>query len=124
VSNRTSSGPMLVLHGSADAVVHYSVTAAAVEHTCALYPGSQIKFAVMEGTSHVPALYAGQQVWLEFIADRFMGVRATEGCSVRSYTSLRKVETYQAELAYYLQIALEDYVVALLVRRGNARALD
>jgi hypothetical protein len=106
------SGPMLVLQGTSDPAVNYTITTAAVKTTCGLYPESQIEYAVVEGASHVPALYASQQIWLEWIADRFAGVHAGEGCSRRNFTSLRPVGTYQAELAYYLQVALEPYVVA------------
>jgi pimeloyl-ACP methyl ester carboxylesterase len=106
------SGPMLVLQGTADPVVNFTVTTAAVDNTCALFPDSQIEYMVIEGSSHVPSLYASQQIWLEWIADRFAGVHVDKGCSMKSHASLRPVETYQAELAYYLQIALESYEVA------------
>jgi alpha-beta hydrolase superfamily lysophospholipase len=106
------SGPMLVLQGTSDPVLNYSIATAAVENTCAMFPESQIEYAVAEGASHVPALYASQQIWLEWIADRFAGLPAGDGCSRRDLSSLRPVGTYQAELTYYLQLALEPYVVA------------
>lgn len=109
---RPISGPMLVLQGTADPIINDTVTTAAVDETCRLYPESEIEYAVVEGVSHVPALYAGQQIWLDWIADRFAGVPVSQRCSRSNYSSLRPVETYQAELAYYLQIALEPYVVA------------
>jgi pimeloyl-ACP methyl ester carboxylesterase len=106
------SGPMLVLQGTADSAVNYIITTFAVETTCALYPDSWIEYVVVEGSSHVPSLYASQQIWLEWIADRFAGVPVEKGCSRRNISSLRPVAAYQAELEYYLQIALEPYVVA------------
>jgi pimeloyl-ACP methyl ester carboxylesterase len=106
------SGPMLVLHGTADPVINYTVTAAAVTDTCTLFPGSQIEYVAVEGSSHVPSLYASQQIWLGWIADRFAGVHTDDGCSSRNLSSLRPVQTYQAELNFYLQFALESYTVA------------
>jgi pimeloyl-ACP methyl ester carboxylesterase len=109
------SGPMLVLHGTADPVINYTVTAAAVAETCTLFPESQIEYVAIEGSSHVPSLYASQQIWLEWISDRFTGVHAGDGhhgCSSRNLSSLRPVHTYQAELNFYLQFALESYTVA------------
>jgi hypothetical protein len=108
---------MLVLQGTSDPVLNYTIATAAVENTCALFPESQIEYAVVEGASHVPALYASQQIWLEWMANRFAGVDVGEGCSRRNLSSLRPVSTYQAELnqaelIYYIQIALEPYVVA------------
>lgn len=60
------SGPMLVLHGSAEPVINYNVTAIAVENSCTLFPESQMEY----------------------------------------------VQTYQAELTYYLEIALESHAVS------------
>jgi pimeloyl-ACP methyl ester carboxylesterase len=106
------AGPMLVLQGTNDPAVNHTVTSAVVENKCTLFPEGQIEYAMVEGASHVPALFASQQIWLEWITDRFSGVHATEGCSRMGLSSLRPVGTYQAELTYYLQIALEPYVAA------------
>jgi pimeloyl-ACP methyl ester carboxylesterase len=107
------SGPMLVLQGTGDPVLNWTIATAAVENTCALFPENQIEYAVVEGASHVPALYASHRIWLDWIADRFAGVHAGDGCSRRDLSNLRPVNTYQAELGYYLQLALEPYVVAI-----------
>jgi pimeloyl-ACP methyl ester carboxylesterase len=106
------SGPMLVLQGTGDPVLNWTIATAAVENTCALFPGNQIEYAVVEGASHVPALYASHRIWLDWIADRFAGVHAGDGCLRRDLSNLRPVNTYQAELGYYLQLALEPYAVA------------
>jgi hypothetical protein len=103
---------MLILQGTADPIVNLTVTTATVENTCALFPTSPIEYMIIEGSSHVPTLYATQQVWLEWIADRFTGVHVDNRCSTKNHASLRRLETYQGELAYYLQIALESYEVA------------
>jgi hypothetical protein len=106
------AGPMVVLQGTNDPAVNYTITSAAIENTCNLFPESQVEYAVTEGAWHVPALFASQQIWLEWIADRFAGVHAGGGCSRRDLSSLRPVDTYQPELTYYQQLALESYVVA------------
>jgi pimeloyl-ACP methyl ester carboxylesterase len=112
VGGHAVSVPMLVLQGTADPTVNYEVTAAAVEHTCTAYPNSQIEFVAVEGATHGTIMYAGQQIWLEWIADRFNSVEVGKGCTKRVVKSVRPVGSYQKELKYYLQLAVESYTVA------------
>ncbi|KAF2011577.1 alpha/beta-hydrolase [Aaosphaeria arxii CBS 175.79] len=112
VGRQPISGPMLVFQGTQDQAVNHTVTSRVVQDTCSLYPESQIEYAIVEGATHVPALYAVQQLWLDWIEDRFMGVKVEAGCRSRNISSLRPVANYQPELSYYLQYALEPYVVA------------
>lgn len=111
-SRRPISGPMLVLQGTADGWVTPSVTSQAVNDTCEMYPESQIRFEVFEGATHVPVLNAGQQIWLQWIEDRFMGKEVSNGCTWGYQKPLRNVEGYQKELEYYLELALQGYAVA------------
>jgi len=62
---------MLVLQGTADNGVPFPVTTIAVNQTCSAYLQSQLDYAMFEGATHVPVLYASQQIWLDWIADRF-----------------------------------------------------
>jgi hypothetical protein len=83
-----------------------------VNETCALYPESQIRYVSFEGVSHVPVLNAAQQVWLQWMEDRFMGKRIGNRCTSEYHQPLRSVEAYQKELQYYLQLAVQGYTVA------------
>ncbi|KAJ4298975.1 hypothetical protein N0V90_004219 [Kalmusia sp. IMI 367209] len=111
-SRKPISGPMLVVQGTADEIVPASIVSNAVNETCALYPESQIHYAVFEGATHVPVLNAGQQIWLQWIEDRFMGKKVETSCTEEHHRPLRNVGEYQKELEYYLQLAVQDYTVA------------
>ncbi|KAK8076304.1 secretory lipase [Apiospora phragmitis] len=77
---RPFRGPLLVLQGTEDVYVPYSVTNATVAATCAAHPDSALEFLVVNGTGHVPTLDATRQIWLDWIQDRFEGrPAATEG---------------------------------------------
>lgn len=41
-------------------------------------------FVVQETITHVPVLYAGQHLWLDWIYDQFAGVEAAAGCSIQT----------------------------------------
>jgi pimeloyl-ACP methyl ester carboxylesterase len=110
---RPISEPLLVVQGTGDAVVSANLTTHFVDETCALYPESEIEYATFEGTDHVPTLYASQRIWLDWIAERFEGKPAKTGCGNRTaYSPARRMEAYQQELAYYLEIATQSYEVA------------
>ena len=45
-----------------------------------MYPRSTLHYIQLHEISHVPTLYATQHVWLDWIGDRFKGVRPPRGC--------------------------------------------
>jgi hypothetical protein len=103
---------MLVLQGTADASVNPSGTAAAVNATCQACTDSALEYATFEGVSHVPVLYAGQQVWLDWIADRFNGVKVQSGCIRSRYAPELEVPAYQKEVALFLEYPMYGYETA------------
>jgi pimeloyl-ACP methyl ester carboxylesterase len=111
-SRKPISGPMLVIQGTGDEAVPANPVSKAVNETCAMYPKSQIRYASFEGASHVPVLNAAQQIWLQWIVGRFMGKDVNDGCTQDYHRPLRKFGSYQKELGYYLQLALQFYEVA------------
>jgi alpha-beta hydrolase superfamily lysophospholipase len=117
-SNLTSNGgkdfagPMLVLQGLNDTSIYAAGTTAAVNATCEAFPNRSLEYATFEGVSHVPVLYAGQQVWLDWIADRFSGVQHATGCRRTAYSPLLEVPRYQKELALFLQYPQYAYETA------------
>lgn len=120
VGTQMIKGPMLMLQGTEDPAVPYLFTDASVATTCAAMGNgtrwSGIEYARFEGVSHVPVLFAGQRVWLEWLAERFGGVGKSEGgsgCVVRNYTSMAMpAANYQKELGYFLELATQAYQVA------------
>ncbi|KAI1611546.1 secretory lipase [Exophiala viscosa] len=106
------AGPMLVLQGTADPSVDPNGTTAAVNATCQAYPDRSLEYATFEGVTHVPVLYAGQQVWLDWIADRFSGVNVSSGCHTTHYQPQLAVSAYQSQVALFLQYPLFGYETA------------
>lgn len=109
---RPIAGPMLVVQGTADNAVPVQTTTDGVNATCSMYPQSQLEYAMFEGATHVPVLNAGQQVWLDWIADRFAGREPASPCSRTLYKPIRDVESYQSELEFFLELATQGYEVA------------
>ncbi|KAF2151126.1 hypothetical protein K461DRAFT_243371 [Myriangium duriaei CBS 260.36] len=73
-------GPMLVLQGDIDGNAYAPVTFAAVNATCAMFPRNSLHYIQYTNISHVPVLYSSQHVWMDWIRDRFAGVKVPEGC--------------------------------------------
>ncbi|KAI0861051.1 secretory lipase [Xylaria cubensis] len=106
------AGPMLVLQGMADNAVPPPLVTATVNATCAALPDSQLEYAMFDGVGHVPVLYAGQQVWLDWIADRFKGVGVAKGCKQTVHSPQLDASDFQGDFKYTLQYAEFSYEVA------------
>ena len=106
------AGPMLVIHGDSDASVPFAVTTHAVHETCTQHPGSQLHYAAFAGVSHVPAMFASQRLWLDFIAARFAGTAVREGCQRTNYSSQRPYQYYQKEQSWFVGFAVDAYETA------------
>lgn len=78
--NKPFASPMLITQGDIDANANVNVTAKSVEETCAMFPNNTLHYIQYAGISHVPTLYASQYTWLDWIKDRFDGVKSKPGC--------------------------------------------
>lgn len=114
-----SSEPMLVLQGTEDASVPVIYTDAAVAETCQNYPHSNIQYARFQGSDHVPVLYAGQRVWLDFIEELFTNAaensttkRRQTGCRTVQHKPYLDISRYQKELAYFMEFPVYAYETA------------
>ena len=94
---KETSGPMLVLQGQSDMNISPDTTTQAVDATRLAHPDSQIQYHTWEGITHIPVLYASQQVWLGWIADRFAGKPVAAGCSKTLHTPILPAERYQSD---------------------------
>lgn len=108
---REVAGPMLVVQGTADPQILEPVTTEVVGETCARFPGSQMEYLVVNGTTHVPTMLATQTRWQRWISDRFAGVPVKEGCQNSSLESYLPAENYQLNGNYFLEWATQDYTV-------------
>ena len=106
------AGPLLVLQGEADNIVPYLQTSVAVNETCSAFGDSTLEYATFANVTHVPVLAAAQRLWLDWIRDRFAGIKIPGGCSAKRYVSARPYQYYQAETSYYLMWADAAYETA------------
>ena len=96
------AGPMLVVHGSADAALAIDVVEAVVDWTAERFPDASVEYVRLEGRAHNAAMTGGQRVWMDWIADRFAGKEAAPGLKRTTLKSALSVEGYQAELNWWL----------------------
>jgi hypothetical protein len=87
--NKPVAGPMLIIQGTEDPNANEPVNTASIRETCKRYPDSQIAYSRWEDITHVPVLYSAQHLFLDWIYDRFAGVKAPDGCSEKYYTPSR-----------------------------------
>ncbi|KAK5168974.1 uncharacterized protein LTR77_006283 [Saxophila tyrrhenica] len=78
------AGPMMVIQGMDDPNANEPVVSKSVRETCRLYPDSQLEYSTWENITHVPVLFAGQHMFLDWIHDRFAGKPAQKGCSEKT----------------------------------------
>lgn len=110
---RPISGPLLVLQGLADTNIDPGTTNRAVTVTCSAYPRSQIRYETWDAISHDPVMYASQQVWLQWIADRFDGVPVPEQCSTFHHSPVLSQQRYQPEASWIVESETELYKLAI-----------
>ncbi|KAL8669338.1 MAG: hypothetical protein Q9168_006063 [Polycauliona sp. 1 TL-2023] len=106
---REIAGPLLVLHGETDQQLSIKATAKAVEDTAKGWPESKVDFVRIPKAGHVPAIQAGQRIWMEWIADRFAGRDVKPGVTTTTLTAARPPRSYLQEHNWYLEAATEPY---------------
>jgi pimeloyl-ACP methyl ester carboxylesterase len=111
VSNggKSISGPLLVVHGEVDPILNVGLTTAAVEKTLQKFPEAQIEYVRAEGASHNGGMTSSQWVWMDWIANRFAGVVPEPGLTERQLKAAMPVESYQAELNWWMAPAIHFY---------------
>ena len=91
------AGPLLVLHGSADINMDLGTTTRAVQKTSQKYPQSQLQFQTWNAVTHVPIMYASQQVWLQWIEDRFAGRQMPSRCEEATHSPVLAPQRYASD---------------------------
>ncbi|KAM4054475.1 serine aminopeptidase, s33 domain-containing protein [Hirsutella rhossiliensis] len=119
--------PLLVLQGTADQVIPEDLTAKYVNKTCQEFPRRQLHYVKARAMGHDSILYATQQIWLDWLDQRFAEGRRRRGqgdqgrerppkgeCSVREMgaDAPRPLDQYQQGLTYALEYAADEYMVA------------
>ncbi|POR38097.1 Secretory lipase [Tolypocladium paradoxum] len=124
---RDFAGPMLVLQGTADQNIPEPLTTEYVNKTCAAFPHREIRYVKASAVGHVPVLYATQQIWMDWLDERFAAgsghgkhkdPNARDGhrgaCTVHEIggDAPQPLEHYQGDLKYVLEFSLDTYQVA------------
>ncbi|KAK0642708.1 hypothetical protein DIS24_g8781 [Lasiodiplodia hormozganensis] len=105
--------PLLVLQGDADPIVVPGQTAESVRRACEANAESSVELVSFENVTHVPVMFAGQRVWLDWVADRFNGVLVEKGCRNRTLSPLRREEgAYLKEANFVLEWVTQGYQTA------------
>lgn len=76
---RLISGPLLVIHGTADPALACEATTRAVKETMGKHPEAMVEYVRLEGVGHNGACTAGQHLWMDWIRERFEGRELRKG---------------------------------------------
>ena len=109
--NRPTAGPMLILQGTADPAVPEVVTTSIVEDMCRK-ERSTVEYIRFQGVGHTPVCYASRRIWLDWIKDRFDGVKVAHGCKRETIKSALPYTRYQYETSFFIEYAMEKYELA------------
>ena len=107
------SGALLILQGLADANADAGMTTQAVEATQATNPESQVEYQTWEAVVHDPVMVTSQQVWLQWIADRFAGKPVPQELSRTNHTLLLPPQRYQSDTNWIVKSATDMYKLAM-----------
>ena len=102
-------GPLLVIHGDSDPILHIDLTTSAVEETARNFPTAQIEYLRIPGASHNPALTSSQWLWMDWIAKRFAGIAPEPGLKTSESKVAMPIAAYQQELNSWLAPAMFFY---------------
>ena len=100
------AGPMLVTQGTEDPNANEPVNTKMVNETCTRFPQSQLQYIRYEGITHVPVLYAGQYLYLDWIRDRFAGVKVMQGCTQETLRPVRGMQSIGDDQNWFLEYDL------------------
>lgn len=103
------SGPLLVIHGDSDSIVTIKSVTDAVQATAEVCPSNHIAYHVLPNVSHVPAMYVGQQIWMDWIAARFAGEPLDPGLYSHVARPIRPEHTQLREANWYVQGRTEPW---------------
>ena len=103
------SGPLLVIQGGADPIIYTPTVEEGINQTMRMFPKSQIEYRLLPNVTHAPAMYAGLQIYMDWIAARFAGQPAKPGYHSSIVTPLRPASAQQKEANWFIQIETEPW---------------
>ena len=104
------SGPLLVIQGQDDPIISTRSVTGAVNETVKAHPqSSQIEYCLLPNVTHASAMYAGQQIYLDWIAARFMGEPAKRGYHHWVARPVRPAGVQQLEANWFVKEMTEGW---------------
>jgi len=103
------SGPLLVIQGGDDPIIYTPTVEDAVKETMKKFPASQIEYHLLPNVTHAPAMYAGLQIYLDWITARFTGEPTKTGYQGEIATPARPATAQQTEANWFIQIQTEPW---------------
>ena len=102
-------GPLLVIQGRDDPVIHTPTVVEAINETMDKFPNSHIEFHLLPDVTHAPAMYAGLQIYVEWIAARF-AKRPVRPCYHSTIAlPVRPTSAQQTEANWFVQAQTEPW---------------
>ena len=105
-------GPLLVIQGADDPIVSAQSVTDGITETLALFPSAQIEYHLLPHVTHASAMYAGQQIYMDWIAARFNGEGVQSGYRKNVAEPVRRGEAQQAEANWIIQEQREPWQAA------------
>lgn len=109
VGGRCIRGAMLVIQGGVDPIVYPPSVTDAVNETLKADPSAKIEYHLLPDVSHAPAMYAGQSIYLDWIAARFSGLPVKPGFSRFDPQPVRPAAAQQLETNWFIQNETEPW---------------
>ncbi|TVY92569.1 hypothetical protein LAWI1_G001391 [Lachnellula willkommii] len=109
VGGKEIGGPLLVIHGNNDFIIHPDMTTSAVEATAQKFPAAQIEYLRLPAISHNPALTSSQWLWMDWIAKRFAGIAQEPGLKMSETKIAMPTAAYQRELNSWVAPSIAFY---------------
>ena len=103
VGGKLISGPMLIIQGSVDPIVYPESVTNAVNETVRVNSSTSIEYHILPHVSHAPAMYAGLQIYIDWIAARFSGRVAKPGFVRDDPQPVRPGSAQQLEANWFIQ---------------------
>ncbi len=95
--------PLLVIHGSDDPFVSAQSVTDGVTETVRSFPAAQISYHLLPHVTHASAMYAGQSIYLDWIAARFNAEPVASGYRSHVAVPMRSSEAQQAEANWFVK---------------------
>ena len=112
IGGKPISGPMMIIQGVTDGVVGAQSVEDAIDETMKMDPEAHIQYHSLPNISHAPAMYAGLQLYTDWIAARFAEQPFEPGLLTFEHCPVRPAEAQQPKANWFIQQQIEPWQAA------------